>query len=232
MSRNNLKRYLMLLAVIGLVAIAGGGGSGTFATFNAQVTNTGNYFSTGTLFLHDTPNGGTTCTSESDTTNNQGTGCTWLFNSDLLTGPFTATLALNNAGTINASDISFDVNGCSVGNNSVVTGSSVVFGSAPTCSNMYMTIQETGSTYAVPSTDVACAYGPTTTPPACDTPNNTATLAGPTSLTNLLTTGAATATLAAGATRYYVITIAPTVASGNTLQNRKVSFGMTWHLDQ
>jgi len=51
-------------------------------------------------------------------------------------------------------------------------------------------------------------------------------------LTALKTTGNVDADLGIGATRYYVITITPTVASNNTLQNRKVSFGLTWHLEQ
>jgi len=53
-----------------------GGSSGTFASFNAEVTNSGNYFATGTLLLHDF--GGTnTCTSESTATNaNNGGGDT------------------------------------------------------------------------------------------------------------------------------------------------------------
>jgi predicted ribosomally synthesized peptide with SipW-like signal peptide len=225
------KRYLMLLAAVGLIAVAAGG-SGTFATFNAEVTNTGNTFASGTLFLHDTPNGGTVCKSEDDLTNNTNSSCTWLFNADLSAGSQTARLALNNPGTISGTGLTFKVAGCTVGDNSAVTGTPVVFGSPPTCGNMYLTIQETDSSYVVPGTDVFCAYGPSTTPPDCDAPDNTRTLATAAGLTALKTTGNVAADLATGATRYYVITITPTVASNNTLQNRKVSFGLTWHLEQ
>jgi predicted ribosomally synthesized peptide with SipW-like signal peptide len=225
------KRYLMLLAAVGLIAVAAGG-SGTFASFNAEVTNTGNTFASGTLFLHDTPNGGTTCNSEDNLTNNTYTSCTYLFNADLTAGAQTATLALNNAGTIPAAGLTFKVTGCTVGNNFTATGSTVVFGSAPTCGDLYLTIQETDQTFGVPGTDVFCAYGPSTTQPDCDAPDNSATLATATSLTPLKTTGNVNADLPSGATRYYVIRIAPTVASDNTLQNRKVSFGLTWHLEQ
>jgi predicted ribosomally synthesized peptide with SipW-like signal peptide len=126
------KRYLMLLVAVGLIAVAAGG-SGTFATFNAEVTNTGNTFASGTLFLHDTPNGGTVCKSEDDLTNNTNSSCTWLFNADLSGGSQTATLALNNPGTIAGAGLTFKVAGCTVGDNSAVTGTAVVFGSAPTC---------------------------------------------------------------------------------------------------
>jgi predicted ribosomally synthesized peptide with SipW-like signal peptide len=114
MSRKNLKRYLMLLAVVGLVAIASGGGTGTFASFSAEVANTGNYFATGTLFLHD--NGGTTtCTSESDLTGNANitspTGCDVLFHVNPLApnSLSSAPLQLTNAGSVNATDLKFSL---------------------------------------------------------------------------------------------------------------------------
>ena len=87
MSKTNIKRYLMLLGAIGLVAFAGGS-SGTFASFNAEVTNSGNYFATGTLILND--NGGTnTCTSvgASNSNLNAGNGCDTLFKLDSLATP-------------------------------------------------------------------------------------------------------------------------------------------------
>jgi len=108
MSKTRTKRYLVLLAAIGLVATALGG-TGTFATFGAQVTNTGNYFATGTLLLHN--NGGTTtCTSEADSNNTNNltsNGCDTLFKIAPLTStsPQWAHLTLTNAGSINSSDI-------------------------------------------------------------------------------------------------------------------------------
>ena len=108
----NTKRFLMLIGLIGVIAVATSAGSGTFAGFNAEVANTGNYFETGTLFLHD--NGGTnTCTSESDAnnTNTTGTGCDILFAvpSIVAGNTYTAHLTLTNAGSLNAQDIKFDV---------------------------------------------------------------------------------------------------------------------------
>lgn len=88
MSKTSMKRYLMLLGAIGLVAFASGG-AGTFASFNAEVTNTGNYFASGTLILND--NGGiNTCTSAGDSTNlnNLSTnGCDTLFQVNQLGTP-------------------------------------------------------------------------------------------------------------------------------------------------
>ena len=226
-NRFTSKTYLKWLILAGVIAVIGGG-AGTFATFNAEVTNSGNTFANGTLFLAATPNGGTTCHSESDTINNSGT-CTFLFNTTLTNGvTSTATLQLQNTGTINASDIKFKVGGCTVGTNSGVTGTSQVFGTAPSCSDLQLAIQETQSDF---STNVFCAYG-TVSGTACslDAGHN---LSVPTSLTTLVTApSSATATLAANASRYYVVQINPVVASDNSLQNRKVTFDLTWHLDQ
>lgn len=232
MSKKRVKQYLMLLCVIGLVSIASG--SGTFASFSAQTTNTGNTFAAGTLFLHDTSNGTTTCNSESQTTgpgyNIDPSGCGILFTADLSQGAATAHLALNNAGSLASTDLLASVPNCAW---SKTNGASPTFISVPAnCSGLYVTIQETDSTYTVPGTDVYCAYGPATTQPNCDAPNNTATLTNLSSATQLKTTGGVNATLTAGQTRYYVITIDPTsVGTGNALQNLTVTFDMRWHID-
>jgi predicted ribosomally synthesized peptide with SipW-like signal peptide len=110
MSKKRTKQYLMLLMVIGLVSVAAGG-SGTFASFSAETTNSGNYFATGSLFLHNT-HGATTCTSESASGNlNNGTNgdtCSTLFTVNITDGnPTFASLALKNAGTVNADGVKF-----------------------------------------------------------------------------------------------------------------------------
>ncbi len=105
------KRYLMLLVAVGLIAVAAGG-SGTFATFSAETANNGNFFATGTLFLHAT-SGGTTCTSEAATNNvnisNVGGGCNAIFQVSLTSGTATqyASLVLKNAGSVPADGINF-----------------------------------------------------------------------------------------------------------------------------
>lgn len=104
MNRKRLKQYLMLLLVIGVVAVVASGG-GTFASFSAEVTNPSNTFATGTLFLHDTKNGGTTCTSESSNDNlSASPACDTLFTVSNLAANATSTaeLQLTNAGSVNA----------------------------------------------------------------------------------------------------------------------------------
>jgi predicted ribosomally synthesized peptide with SipW-like signal peptide len=231
MSKKRVKQYLMLLTVIGLVSVAAG--SGTFATFSAQTTNAGNTFAAGTLFLHD-DGGTTTCTSESSSDNLSTNNCDVLFTAgDLTGGAQTADLTLSNAGTINASDIKFKVANCTWGDNQGVTGSTTLFGSTPTCADMFITVQETDASGGFPGTDIYCAYG-TDSSGTCAAPSNSFTLAGPTGLTTMKTTGNTTADLTAGSQRYYVITVKPNPAlqTGNTLQNRTVTFDLTWHIDQ
>src|ERR1035437_302831 len=68
MFNTKTKRYLVLLAAIGLVAAALGG-TVTFASFTAQTTNANNTFATGTLLLSNTVGGHSACHSESNASN-------------------------------------------------------------------------------------------------------------------------------------------------------------------
>jgi predicted ribosomally synthesized peptide with SipW-like signal peptide len=112
--------------------VALGGGSGTFASFNAEVANEGNYFQTGTLFLHDSANGGNTCTSESAPNNaNVGTGdnCDYIFHVNPTdtgaTAPSYYRVALNNAGSIDATKLEFYANNACQSNAQSVDDGSV-----------------------------------------------------------------------------------------------------------
>jgi len=243
MSKKRVKQYLMLVTVIGLVAIASG--SGTFASFSAQTTNPGNTFAAGTLYLHDTPNGGTTCTSESATTGpnfnvnpgdgSNGNNCAALFSANLANGATTANIALANAGSIDSSDLQLSVPSCAWGDNFAATGTHATFIAPPAnCNGVYFTVQETDSSYSVPASDVYCALGPSSAPHTdCGAPDNTRTLGGTSSFTQLLTSGGANATIAHGGTRYYVIKVDPSgVGTGNALQNLKLTFSMSFHIDQ
>jgi predicted ribosomally synthesized peptide with SipW-like signal peptide len=124
--KNRAKQYLMLLTVAGLIAIVGGSSSGTFASFNAEVSNTGNYFATGTLVLND--NGGTTtCTSAADSGNQNNlstNGCDTLFQ----VGPVTSvTATLTTALTLTATTTLHFTGG--------LTGGSIDYGDTLTLSD-------------------------------------------------------------------------------------------------
>ena len=153
-----------------------------------------------------------------------------LFTADLSQGAATAHLALNNAGSLASTDLLASVPTCTW---SKTNNASPTFIALPgNCNGLYVTIQETDSSYTVPASDVYCAYGPSTSQPDCDAPNNTARLSDLSTPQQLLTSLGANATLTAGQTRYYVIKIDPTsVGTGNALQNLTATFDMRWHID-
>jgi len=235
MSRKRVKQYLMLLTVVGLVAVAANG-AGTFASFSATTTNDGNTFATGTLFLQNS-DGTTTCNSETNSTNVQVTGCAILFDDiPLESGVVTSSqpLTLTNTGTVDASSIDFSVSpACNVTDNQTGTGSSVTFGTAPACSEFQLAIQEVDA--ANSNANVSCAFG-TDTSGACSFPSGKtfANSGSPAALSIANTTGTnASGELDAGKSRSFVIQVKPVlVGSDNTLQNRKVSFGLTWTINQ
>lgn len=116
---NKNRRWLFLLLAAGLIALGAGGG--TFATFNAQTTNPGNSFATGSLYLSDQANSGTACFSFTGS-NNQNTGsnsgCGTVIDvtgeqpgSTPDTTDATGTVTLSNVGTL-AGTLTTDVSSC------------------------------------------------------------------------------------------------------------------------
>jgi hypothetical protein len=164
----NMKRILVLLASAGVIAVVVGGSTGTFASFSAEVQNNNNTFVTGTMFLHNTANGGNLCTSESASSNSN-TG----INGDTCSTNFTIanhggaqdtsyyTLVLKNAGTINASSLKFYASSaCNPSTVGIVDG--VVSG---TQTGADITLDGSG-TYAIPggaTVSVGTQTGLTTT---------------------------------------------------------------------
>jgi predicted ribosomally synthesized peptide with SipW-like signal peptide len=245
MSKTKTKRYLVLLAAVGLVAAALGG-TGTFASFNAETTNAGNTFATGTLLLDNT-SGATTCHSATDTSNNsQTTGCSILFTVPSLTdttGPTYAQLTLSNVGTLDAADIKFfSSNPCITASN----GLGVTFGGgADLCGNLQLVIIETDSSFHHDATNHAlgCAYGTVDVNNATDglgctfgaSPNLGSLPTSGSPVTLSLTSGASGNTLLQlthSQSRYFLIGVKPPTPLTNAYQNRKGQFDLTWHIDQ
>jgi predicted ribosomally synthesized peptide with SipW-like signal peptide len=244
MGRKRIKQYLMLLLVIGVIAVVASG-NGTFASFSAQVTNPGNTFVTGTLFLHENPNGGTECYSEwqttpngAVTTNNTNNSCVALFSAkNLAGGTQKAYVTLVNAGSIPATSINAQVTNCSVGANDTTEPR---FDTSLACSDMEAAIQEVDSA-STTANPLFCAYGTDNGSGTCtlDTAHNlgnaNSTELGWTSPQTLLKDATHNADLAAsGGTRNYVIEISPSTGSltGNQLQNQKLSFDVSWTINQ
>jgi predicted ribosomally synthesized peptide with SipW-like signal peptide len=226
MSKKRFKQYLMLLTVIGLVAIAAGGGSGTFASFSAETTNAGNVFATGTLVLSNAVQSGSTCLSTgggNTDTNSNSTGCDKLFNATVQAPGDTWTtdqLTLLNDGSIDASALNVSATSCVTSN----AAGETYHGTGDLCPALDVYVQEwTDNTFATP---LACWYG-TDTAGTC-TFNNTDTLAA---LSSIDLSGTPPA-IAAGNSRYFTIGVKLQSGADNTVQGRSATADLTWHIDQ
>jgi hypothetical protein len=96
---------LILTMLVGGIAYFGG--DGTFASFTAQVSNTGNSLGSGTLTMNDTV-GANTCSSLSATSiNNNNNNCNALFSAtNLQPGSFKSqSITVSNTGSLNASKL-------------------------------------------------------------------------------------------------------------------------------
>jgi len=100
-----LKKLLIGLMLFGAVAYFGGGG--TFASFNAETTNSGSAVSSGTLTLANQVNSGTTCLSANSlTANNVNPACASVLTlTNVAPGVYggVATVNVQNSGSIDAS---------------------------------------------------------------------------------------------------------------------------------
>lgn len=250
------KKYLMLLAAIGLIATAAGG-VGTFATFNAQVTNGGNTFATGSLALSTEANNdvGTLCYSYNGSGNVNGACGAVIATSPAGQEPggsvFTGTVVVKNEGTLPASTFKLfspsstdcvDSQVTALGSLNDTTGN-------PLCHALVMYVQETAQSGG--GTNTYCWYGYSadsnqtcssdTTTLDSNATNTIAdfdtnhTSSAPVELFPLTSNGVhanSGVELAAGASRTFEIGIYLPTAAGNAVQALKSTFGFDWRLDQ
>jgi predicted ribosomally synthesized peptide with SipW-like signal peptide len=225
MSKNRFKQYLMLLTAVGLVAVAAGGGSGTFASFTAETTNAGNTFATGTIVLSNTVNGGAAClsTNGGTTDSNINSSCAAAYTvtlkkpGDSYVGD---QLDIKNVGSLSPSALVFTGGSCTDSN----AVGETYHGTGSLCGALDVYVQEwTTNSYAVAS---HCWYGGgTATTCAFSDTKTVATLAsaGAQTLTGALPTGT---------DRFFTIGLQVQSAAGNNIQGRATSSAVTWHVDQ
>lgn len=168
------RRWLYLLLAAGLIALGAGGG--TFATFNAQITNKTNTFSTGSLTLTVTG----TCKSDGGTNNSNtcssGELTVATTPGDEATSVVFNTITVTNGGTLTASHFylaAAEVTGTDYCKTSVsYTGSNTskltvgtlnkTSGSAYTlCRKLHLFVEETTQTGATSGGKTDCWYGAT-----------------------------------------------------------------------
>lgn len=235
MSKTKTKRYLVLLAAVGLVAAALGG-TGTFASFNAEVTNAGNTFQTGAIVLSNKVDAASACFSSTGTGNVYNCGAVFLFTDwqpDGGTEPVKQ-LTLENTGSLPATLTWWaplvTTTGATGGTLSCNYGAYIPSGATQTyvpvdpgnpCNALLMQIQETEANFS-------------TLKPSCVFPSGGGECASFASLSTLSNTPTAVGSLNAGAKRYFLITIKhPAQGSGfddNQYQSQQTHFDLTWHI--
>jgi predicted ribosomally synthesized peptide with SipW-like signal peptide len=229
------KTYLKVLIGVGVLALIGGG-AGTFATFNAQTTNSGNTFATGTLVLSNTV-GATTCLSTgagtNTDTNTNSAGCAAIFNTSLSKPGDIAggNLTLTNSGSLAASLLNLTATSCVDSDN----GSETYHGSGSVCGALNFYVQEWSNSGF--STPYKCWYGGGT-PTTCDPTFATS----PESLSGFGTnpvdiSAGPNATAFApngstGDTRWFTIAVELPQSANNTFQGRQAALSLTWEEDQ
>jgi hypothetical protein len=205
-------------------------GSGTLATFTAQVGNPGNRFATGTLVLSDTKQGGSAClsTGGGTTDSNVNNNCDTLYDVSVRKpgDSATANLTIKDEGSLAASVLRVFAPTCTdadaVGENFHGTGSA--------CATVQLYIQQfSDSGFTTPS---ACLYGGATGV-TCNFSDATKTLGdfqtNYNSTVNGLSIGSG---MAVGASDYFQIGVMLPSSAGNTLQGRQATIPFDWYVTQ
>lgn len=235
MSKKRTKQYLMLLMVVGLVSIAAGGGGGTFASFNAQVTNAGNTFETGTLLLSNSVNGGAACNSDSNSGNTATCGA--IINGTNLVTNHTENdaVTITNTGSLNSSNLLLWGSACSQSTTGTFPGGNLTH-AADLCHKLQISIEQDG-TSGDPNTATACLEGVETggvgpDQHSCDPAQGTALdtwLTAHSGAGNAFTFGGDS--LAPSDVRNYEVYLYLPNAN-NSYQGLQGQFNLTWHTDQ
>jgi len=239
MSKTKTKRYLVLLAAIGLIAAALGG-SGTFASFNAEATNHGNTFQTGSLVLSNKVDTNAACFSSGAGNVNNVNDCGAIFAIPTNWQPDGTTLSKNltleNTGSLTPAALTWwapllTTAGATSGGTLVCNyehytpaGTNPYVGTGNPCTALGMQIQEYDSSFTTPTS--SCVWPVAAV--ACST-NYAALSTLPDSGSPLTIAGG----LAPATPRYFKITIkypASVGAADNAYQAEKTYFDLTWHI--
>jgi predicted ribosomally synthesized peptide with SipW-like signal peptide len=219
------KRVLMTFGTLGVAAAVAGGG--TFATFNAQTTNPGNTFATGTLVMSNKVNALTAClsTGAGTTTDTNSFNCDTAFN---LTAKKpgdsgTANITIKNEGSIAATALKLFSAACT---NADAAGETY-HGTGSTCGSVQFYVQQYSDAFTTVS---SCLYGGTTVANTCDFSNASKTLADFVSNYPNAGGGLGAGALASGSSSYFTIGVKMPLTADNTVQGRKASIDLTWFM--
>ena len=219
------------LALSAAVVLAGLAmlGAGTFATFNAEASNAGNTFATGTIVLSNTVGTGNAClsTAGGNTNTNANPNCDALFNLAVQKPGATgqADLVIKNDGSLDASSFGLYSSLCTAGNAS----NENYHGTGDPCGELQLTVQQWSD--ASHTTPVACVYGGGT--------GATCQFAGTKTLADFATNHGSSNSavaigsgLAAGTSEYFTVSVQLPSSAGNQFQGRQASIDFSWLAQQ
>jgi predicted ribosomally synthesized peptide with SipW-like signal peptide len=242
----------LLLAIAGFGLAAAGTAGGTFASFNAETTNAGNTFATGTLTMTNSTTSQTACFS-AGATGNTASCSSFLTGAKVAPGAArqTGTVTIKNGGTLDASKLYvYAPTAADCADAKTTEGDALAFNpiaSKPLCGATLMSIEETtgGKHY--------CWYGVRGLAGTCESALTTlnslnATTIGafgaahnadggridlvPVASNDVLGSGSALAPGDDGARTFEIALYLPNSASNqNAVQGLQSTFGLTWHID-
>lgn len=237
MSRKRIKQYLMLLTVIGLVAVAGGGG--TFASFSAEADNPGNTFQTGTLLLSNKVTTGTACYSNENAANVK--GCSALITTPATLKPgdsFSNYLTIKNEGTLSASALTLYLPATQTGSVSCANtttgtfpGTDALAHTGDVCGTILFSLEQDATAGGTAS---ACVVGTATAPgtnDACD-PAQGVSFATFMAAHDTAGTALGLGTLSSAASKFYRVYLYLPSTADNTFQGRAATFDLDWRIVQ
>lgn len=213
-----------------LAVVAAGLGLASFATFNAETDNPNNIFSSGTIVLSNTKQGGSAClsTGGGNTNTNVNAACDQLFNLTVRKpgDSGTANLTLKNVGSLNASVFKVFSTACTA---SDASGESY-HGTGNPCSSIQLYVQQwTDNTFSTPS---ACLYGGAAGS-TCNFSDTSKTLSAFQGAYNTSTNGLSIGSgLNAGSSAYVTIGVQLPSSADNTFQGRQAAIDFDWYIGQ
>jgi predicted ribosomally synthesized peptide with SipW-like signal peptide len=233
------KTYLKLLIVVGLVAVVGGT-AGTFASFNAETTNAGNTFATGTLLLSNQVTTGTVCYSNEAEANTNGACSAVISGSEMTPDHSTDSyLTIKNEGTLDTGNLKLFVpvsqatNTLSCANTTTGTfsGTDALDHTGDVCGELLFSVEEDATANGTATDCVVGTAVDEGTDDSCDPEQGVsfATFYGDHNTSaNALDLGSS---LTAGSSKFYKIYVY-LPDEDNTFQGRTATFDLTWHVDQ
>jgi predicted ribosomally synthesized peptide with SipW-like signal peptide len=227
MRRDNFKKILLSLIVIGLLASLAT--ASTFASFTAQTDNPNNTFSTGTLVLSNTRTGGSTCysTGGGSTDSNSNAGCDTLISASVKKpgDAATQTLKIQNSGSLDASALKLFSPGCTDANNA-----EAYHGTGSACGKVQLYIQQYSD--AAFTTPLACLYGGAVVANTCDFSDTTKTLGSFAGAYGSSGAALSLGSLAAGNTVFVKVGMMLPNSADNSFQGRKATIDFSWQIIQ